>query len=185
MKNFAWLLSILFHGLLLLGFCSIHFTVQEKTGLPKVNVVQSYIVTESQKRKISQTHPKIETKKNIIKPENKLKKSHRKKMPVLKKNSQKHLSIGKYNKLLLALHSAIQSNQQYPQNARFLQQRGVVTVGFKLMPSGKIVDVKLLSKSQFDLLNQAALCAVRHTSPFKTILPVKPLQLKIKLIFKS
>ncbi len=60
-----------------------------------------------------------------------------------------------------ALRSAIEANKHYPGQARRLRQEGQVEVEFTLRRNGDIRDVRIVSGSGSDILDHAALEAVR------------------------
>jgi protein TonB len=67
------------------------------------------------------------------------------------------------------LHSAIQKVQIYPETALSMQRSGRVTVSFDLSPDGNIANLKLVKSSNTLSLDNAALDAIRHASPFQGI----------------
>lgn len=60
-----------------------------------------------------------------------------------------------------ALRSAIEANKHYPGQARRMRQEGQVEVEFTLRRNGDIRDVRIVSGSGSDILDHAALEAVR------------------------
>lgn len=60
----------------------------------------------------------------------------------------------------------IESVKQYPEQARVLQKEGQVTVGFVVTLSGIVKDVRVLKACRHDLLNNAAIKAVKDAAPF-------------------
>jgi len=67
--------------------------------------------------------------------------------------------------LLAILGKALTAHLVYPKIALDFNLRGVSIVGFTLSPDGRVSAVELLKSSQADLLDQAALSAVREMSP--------------------
>lgn len=65
------------------------------------------------------------------------------------------------------LHDSISNNKEYPYIARRQRREGVVTVGFVLYPDGSIENAYLVTSSSTDLLDRAALSAVKRIEPFK------------------
>jgi TonB family protein len=71
--------------------------------------------------------------------------------------------------LLMLLHTAIQKQQHYPQSAMQMERQGRVTVGFLVLKNGMVQALRLLKSSGTASLDEAALSAVRHASPFKNV----------------
>lgn len=64
----------------------------------------------------------------------------------------------------------IESKKKYPRQAKAMRREGRVTVSFIIMPSGKIRDLAVEHSSGNKQLDQAALLAIRQSSP----LPAPP-----------
>ena len=82
----------------------------------------------------------------------------------------------------------IESVKKYPEQARAMQNEGRVTVQFIIGLSGIVKDVRIIEPCRHDLLNNAALQAVRDASPF----PKPPrrffsqdVPLQLKIIFET
>ena len=60
----------------------------------------------------------------------------------------------------------IESVKEYPEQARALQKEGKVTVEFVITLAGVAKDIRIVEPCRYDLLNKAALKAVRDASPF-------------------
>lgn len=60
----------------------------------------------------------------------------------------------------------IESVKKYPEQARAMQKEGRVTVQFIIGLSGIVKDIRIIEPCRHDLLNKAALKAVRDASPF-------------------
>jgi periplasmic protein TonB len=78
----------------------------------------------------------------------------------------------------------IESHKKYPQSARRKNLTGRVTVKFVIKPDGSVTNLKIVKKSKFKSLNQAALEAIKSSSPFPKLPPayfkgVLPVQLSI------
>jgi TonB family protein len=67
--------------------------------------------------------------------------------------------------LLNLLHNATTEKLVYPKIAIDFNQSGVVQVGFVLSPSGQVTEIRLLKSSGFEILDNAAMDAVRAISP--------------------
>lgn len=72
-----------------------------------------------------------------------------------------------HEQLAQLLHDAIAANQQYPENAIELNQKGMVKIGFMLWPDGQLKNSSLLQSSGFELIDNAALTAVASISPMQ------------------
>ena len=81
----------------------------------------------------------------------------------------------------------IESHKRYPKIARIMQVEGKVTISFTILPAGNAKSVKVVKSSKFNILDQAALNAVKNASPF-TRPPVHlfkgEIPLKISLVFE-
>ncbi len=82
--------------------------------------------------------------------------------------SREHASE-KNDALLTLLHTAIQTQQQYPQSALQMEQQGRVTLSFVLFANGQIKNLHLTKSSGIFSLDEAALTAVQHAIPFKQV----------------
>lgn len=71
--------------------------------------------------------------------------------------------------LLALLHAAIQAQQRYPLSAMEMERQGSAKVKFRLFPSGKIENLRMIQSSGTDSLDQAALAAVQNAAPFTEI----------------
>jgi protein TonB len=60
----------------------------------------------------------------------------------------------------------IESVKKYPEQAKAMQKEGSVTVQFVVSLSGIVKDIQVIEPSRYDILNKAALQAVRDASPF-------------------
>ncbi|MDT8282160.1 MAG: TonB family protein [Gammaproteobacteria bacterium] len=65
------------------------------------------------------------------------------------------------------LHQRISDNKEYPYLARKQRREGVATVAFVLHPDGSIEDAHLVSSSRAQVLDRAALSAVKKIAPFE------------------
>ena len=81
----------------------------------------------------------------------------------------------------------IESNKQYPYAARKRQIEGRVVLRFVIKANGMVKEVSLVEPSKHRLLDEAALEAVRASSPFPRP-PARlfsgPVPLNICLVFK-
>jgi len=65
------------------------------------------------------------------------------------------------------LHSRISDKKQYPYFAKRQRREGVATVSFVLHPNGDIENTRLVNSSRTELLDRAALTAVKKIEPFE------------------
>ncbi|MFH1953163.1 MAG: energy transducer TonB [Pseudomonadota bacterium] len=80
----------------------------------------------------------------------------------------------------------IESLKKYPKAARVMQIEGRVTISFIILPIGKAESIKVVKSSRFEILDKAALKAVKDASPFPEP-PVRlfggKIPLKITIVF--
>lgn len=78
------------------------------------------------------------------------------------------------------LSAWLQVNKKYPKMARRLgQECENITLEFNINPDGRLTDILLKEKCEFEVLNQAAVDIVKASSPFKPYpahFPQKPLK---------
>lgn len=67
------------------------------------------------------------------------------------------------------LGEAITANLSYPEMARTLHLRGVVSIGFTLYPSGELGSIHIVKSSRQRILDLAALNAVTAASPVSSV----------------
>lgn len=177
-------IALLLHVIVIFSLTKIVWSDISKVGWEKSHVIQSYLY-KPHKSEVKVKPKAINLK---LKPNadwiNRNNQSYAKADPhkaILKSN----LTRGQYNKLLIELHNAIEQNQIYPANARLLREHGTVTMGFKLFPSGQIVNIKVLKSSGYRLLDQAAVQAVTNSSPFKSVKLHEAINLTLELEFKT
>lgn len=77
--------------------------------------------------------------------------------------------VSPFERYKFELRMFLQSRLIYPQVALRLRQKGVVTLQFTVDAQGKFSDVLLVSPSQFEILNNAALELVRQAPKFKPL----------------
>ncbi len=82
----------------------------------------------------------------------------------------------------------LQANKKYPKMARRLgQECESITLEFNINPDGRLTDIMLKEKCEFEILNQAAVELVQASSPFKPYpegFPQKPLKRVQSISFK-
>ena len=69
--------------------------------------------------------------------------------------------------LVALLHSQIQLHQQYPREAQLMHEDGVSTVEFNLQLNGEITNVHIIESSENESIDNAALDAVKNSSPME------------------
>ncbi len=84
------------------------------------------------------------------------------------------------NEYISSLVGLIEKNKIYPYKARLKRIEGSSVVGFTLYKDGSISNLKIITSSKQDVLDQAALQAVKKSSPF----PVPPSSLNLPRAFK-
>jgi TonB family protein len=65
-----------------------------------------------------------------------------------------------------SIKQKIQEERDYPRAALRMGRQGIVRIAFKVLPSGRVEDLKLIQPSNFPELDKEALDAVRRASPF-------------------
>ena len=60
----------------------------------------------------------------------------------------------------------IESVKEYPDQARAMLKEGRITVGFTITMAGTVKDIKIIDPCRHEILNNAALNAVKKASPF-------------------
>ncbi len=68
-----------------------------------------------------------------------------------------------------ALQAEIARHRSYPRIARRLRQEGTVEVGFVVLADGRLTEIELVDSSGYELLDHAALQAVRGVRQFRPI----------------
>lgn len=161
---------------------------EERKTIENESDIASVTETSKMQKQMQQRLPKAQpsnNKSNLL-----LKKALTK--PPIKQDSssqarpQSQSSQGEQIKGLVALlHSAIQSQQQYPSSALQMNRQGKVTVSFKLYPDGSISDLQLVKSSGVKSLDEAALTAVRSAVPFSgvNVYLKAPLDFNIDVVF--
>ena len=85
------------------------------------------------------------------------------------------------------IQQRIESAKRYPKKARERNREARVTVSFTILADGRIQEIKLLKKSRFKSLNQAALDAINEASPCPqppVALFKPPVKLKLTIAFE-
>ena len=70
------------------------------------------------------------------------------------------------NQYLQEVAAKIKAVQQYPRNAREEGWEGTVVIKLQILLTGKVEKVALIEKSQYEILNEAALQAINKAQPF-------------------
>jgi TonB family protein len=71
--------------------------------------------------------------------------------------------------LLKLLHEATTAKLVYPKISIDFNQSGVALVGFVLSPNGSVSNIKLMKSSGYELLDEAAMAAIKAISPVRHI----------------
>ena len=82
----------------------------------------------------------------------------------------------------------IESSKQYPETAKSMQKEGRVTVSFVVTQQGRVKNVELVKGCSHEILNRAAIRAVKDAAPFPR--PPwkffkKDIPLKLNIIFET
>ena len=86
-----------------------------------------------------------------------------------------------------SIKQKIQEEKTYPRAALRIGYQGEARIAFKVLPSGRIEDLRLVQSSSFNALDQEALDAVRRASPFRTFpadLKESEIEIEVDIVFK-
>jgi protein TonB len=92
--------------------------------------------------------------------------------------------LSRYQK---SVRKLIDAHKIYPRIAKRRGIEGVVFVGFLVTNNGLLKDIKLISSSDYEILDQAAIKTINNASPFLPFpekINKKELWLKLALSFK-
>ena len=82
------------------------------------------------------------------------------------RRAQHELKGKQLSQLVNYLFTQIHQHYHYPDDAAAMDEQGVSIVTFTLLPSGVIQHVQVLHSSSYELLDQAAVAAIRDAAPF-------------------
>ena len=88
---------------------------------------------------------------------------------------------------LQQLVARINANKHYPQKARRRGWEGQVSLKFSILPSGEVRNVKILSSSDYAILDKSALKAIHDSLPFEPFpsnLGLAKLDLELPIIYQ-
>ena len=86
-----------------------------------------------------------------------------------------------------SIKQKIQEEKAYPRAALRVGYQGAARIAFRVLPSGRIEDLRLIQSSSFKDLDQEALAAVRRASPFRTFpedLKESEIEIEVDIVFK-
>lgn len=180
-KLFAFVSAIMLH-LLLLILVLINFHGFSKTlnlGDEKSPAIHSYLYQGKLPKDAFIPEPIKSTVLNVVTDsENKIspqkiqpkKATASDKQPQVARKAQNSDAKGNTTDALLALlHNKIQAAQVYPSSALAMQRSGQAMVSFTLLLDGTVSGVQLVESSGTKSLDDAALAAVEHASPFQGV----------------
>ena len=72
------------------------------------------------------------------------------------------------DRYLKTLQLLIASAKNYPESARNLGMEGKATIQFIVMSNGEVKDIKFISKTNYPILNEEAINAVKRAAPFSS-----------------
>jgi protein TonB len=90
------------------------------------------------------------------------------------------------NRYLQEVAAKIHAVKQYPRKARKEGWEGTVVIKLHILPTGKVEKIELAEKSQYDVLNEAALQAITKAQPFPKFyhgLSMQSMTLKVPIQF--
>ena len=88
---------------------------------------------------------------------------------------------------LYSIRSKIEKSKKYPLIARKMGIEGVTNVEFVIFKSGKLSIIKIYKSSGSEILDKAAVKAVKNAQPFSHIpaqLSLNKMKIKLKIVFK-
>ena len=88
---------------------------------------------------------------------------------------------------LFSIRSKIEKNKKYPVIARKMGIEGITNVEFVIYRSGKLGTVKIFKSSGSQILDKAAVQAVKNAQPFSHIpeeINLNKIKIKLKIVFK-
>lgn len=72
-----------------------------------------------------------------------------------------------YAALVSSVRSRIDGTKRYPRLARRAGFEGRTLLKFKILPDGRVTEIRVLETSQFEMLDEAAMRAVERAAPFQ------------------
>jgi TonB family protein len=144
-----------------------------------------------------QKHFEIEFKaiKELLPDRYELEKEKKVEAPAKEKEAVSHAVVEKldetFKKSFLryqdSIKQKIQEEKTYPRAALRIGYQGAARIVFKVLPSGRIENLMLVQSSNFKVLDQEALAAVKRASPFRTFpedLKESEIEIEVDIIFK-
>jgi TonB family protein len=155
--------------------------------IPEVNTIKEEKVKKSKKPEKKAKRPKITYSKQTDNDSELLKEGFSQRKISAKSsgdNSFQTVSENTFDKenYLDKVREIIKKNTTYPAVAKRRGIQGTVKVSFRILRNGSIDNVKVTEKSEFGILNDAALQAVRASSPFDK--PEKIIAVEIPVSFR-
>lgn len=181
------IVSLMLHLLLFFSFIKITWVKnQEAIGTPKARIISTYLFMPKQKQSLfiekqSKSHHSLMANSSIGTIPTALNTSH----SYATKNPKEAADFNKGydNPLLTVLHNIIALALRYPEQAQLLNEHGTVLIGFTIMPSGKVENIRVLKSSGYPLLDHAAIDTLQNINPFKAIQLTKTQQFKLSMSF--
>jgi len=138
-------------------------SLKEPVRVKKISINESAIKRVLAKASINKSLPTaVSTKVNSL---NKLKKPARVGSRVLSGEAYNEL-LSKYNRLIRKI---IEEHKVYPELARENGMEGKVLVEFKILKNGRVKFIRVIDSSSYDILDAAAVYAIKRSSPFPPI----------------
>ncbi|MCH8882831.1 MAG: TonB family protein [SAR324 cluster bacterium] len=78
-----------------------------------------------------------------------------------------HVPAADYAALVSSVRSRIDGTKRYPRLARRAGFEGRTLLKFKILPDGRVTEIRVLETSQFEMLDEAAMRAVERAAPFQ------------------
>ncbi len=106
--------------------------------------------------------PKQVTTKDIVKEKNKQEESNKTSEGAT--SEAQAYNPGVSNEFLMKIQTAISSKNRYPKMAQIRGIEGEVLVSFVINPDGSVTDIKVVKSNTTDILNHAALDAIKNAA---------------------
>lgn len=87
---------------------------------------------------------------------------------------------------LYLIREKIEKNKEYPFIAKIKNIEGTVKVTFSIQPNGEISEIKIIESSGYEILDEAAVLAIKRCNPFPPLpeeLKISDLKIKVDIIY--
>ncbi len=184
--NFAFIISLLGHVILLIGMPAINLhsqNINEKEIELHIEIEKPKLLPKIEKLGNVKKIAKVETKEEIIE-EPALKKAPQLKIEEIKesKDDEDEEAMFRYQDMI---KRRIQEVRRYPRWAKRQGHEGFAEVSFVVLSDGSVQHVKIVRSSGFKILDNESLATINRAAPFQPI-PVKNIpqtQMQVRIVF--